>query len=75
MRPAMLESSVQAVVVCNATAPRVCTLVLFNIREFTWRWCGKKYSADTGEEGKMNLAPRHQASVRLADLPPATGST
>ena len=25
----MLASSVQAVVVCNATAPRVCTLVLF----------------------------------------------
>jgi len=25
----MLASSVQAVVACNATAPRVCTLVLF----------------------------------------------
>ena len=30
MKPTMLESSVQAVVACNAIAPRVCTLVLFN---------------------------------------------
>ena len=28
-QPAMLVSSVQAVVACYATAPRVCTLVLF----------------------------------------------
>ena len=30
----MLASSVQAVVVCNATAPRVCTLVLFIIFQY-----------------------------------------
>ena len=29
LRPAMLASSVQAVVACYATTPRVCTLVLF----------------------------------------------
>ena len=29
LKPAMLVSSVQAVVACYATAPRVCTLVLF----------------------------------------------
>ena len=28
-KPTILASSVQAVVACNATAPRVCTLVLF----------------------------------------------
>ena len=31
LKPIMLPSSVQAVVACNATAPRVCTLVLFII--------------------------------------------
>ena len=29
LKPAMLASSVQGVVACNATARRVCTLVLF----------------------------------------------
>ena len=29
LKPTMLASSMQAVVACNATAPRVCTLVLF----------------------------------------------
>ena len=29
LKPRMLALSVQAVVACNATAPRVCTLVLF----------------------------------------------
>ena len=29
LKPTMLASSVQAVVACNVTAPRVCTLVLF----------------------------------------------
>ena len=29
LKPAMLVSSVQAVVACYTTAPRVCTLVLF----------------------------------------------
>ena len=29
LKPTMLASSVQAVVACNTTVPRVCTLVLF----------------------------------------------
>ena len=33
-KPAMLVSSVQAVVACYATAPRVCTLVLFITKWF-----------------------------------------
>ena len=30
LKPTVLASSVHAVVACNATAPRVCTLVLFS---------------------------------------------
>ena len=32
----MLATSVQAVVACNATAPRVCTLVFFISTEFVY---------------------------------------
>ena len=47
-KPTMLASSVQSVVACNVTAPRVCTLVLFinNIshaigRSLAFCFCGK----------------------------------
>ena len=41
LKPIMLTSSVQAVVACNATAQRVCTLVLFIAHALdciTWHW-------------------------------------
>ena len=51
-KPAMLASSVQSVIACNVTAPRVCTLVLFIFDAF-----GVPYTQGPGHVLRTPLRP------------------
>ena len=78
LKPAMLASSVQAVVACNATAPRVCTSVLFilssRIVSITLSKQFKKRFEEVEQVSEICKATFAKCTLSLGKCPPFSES-